>query len=556
MSWPRGISGLRDQCRKILEEPGRPKTEVVYGNAYFSRLWIIQEPALAEFATIHFGDESLSMCNFQKAMMLLGRMHGTIPDIVTNPLLYVKAWMMIQSKSARQADMAASNNPRFQRYNTAFRQFGKWLSYLPLHDCKLGHDRVFGLLGLAPPDCKIKIKPSYKIKVEQVYVQLAKEHLLCQETDILFGAGLWRRKWLGVTHEVHVPAKDDQTHLPSWTPEYRPENAQNQFVEWRQNCSVSQRPDPDYGDSGSPLYRALHAQPCFDPDNPHRLGIDGIKISNLDGLKEYTKLPVVGCTVQQVCEVVLELQQDYFDVIKDETESVRMTLVDQLPDLVLAGGCLLSENDEVWYKNLRKEAFVLFADKCLNQPDLAVFKDILLSANDAEDQVSRFETRIGEIKLDRYPGLKEGHFTIHGGVLRRPTYLSSNGQVEVSGDASLSSAGLDHAVGQTRSIVPILWRYVHRLASIFQVCSFFMNSQDIIRVAPTGARNGDTFAILDGCELPLLLRKSVETDPQLENYAIIGPCYAPYATDAAYLDKITNMYMSNYDIVPSRIWIV
>jgi hypothetical protein len=168
---------LRDQAAQVIEgtEDGSviSALDVLCNDPYWSRVWIIQEFALASRAELLFG---LNIINFTNLEWLLNAT-GTRGQI--RKLCGIrKAWQ---------------NNRPPQLIDILHRTRGS--------RCSVRHDRIFGLMGLSPESLRYLPEPNYETDLITTTLAMTRAYIEKTSLDLILLA----------PHRVLVPA------LPSWS---------------------------------------------------------------------------------------------------------------------------------------------------------------------------------------------------------------------------------------------------------------------------------------------------------------------------------------------------
>ena len=122
----------------------------LFSRAWFSRVWVTQEVALANrFTVLHCGDYSMLWLNLRKAIGILRAKLSTPEDI----------------KSILDPHVPGIPPP-------TMRSLPKLLGFVRRRKCKLPHDKVYGILSLASPNLCRSIKPKYEEPAAQAFTNI------------------------------------------------------------------------------------------------------------------------------------------------------------------------------------------------------------------------------------------------------------------------------------------------------------------------------------------------------------------------------------------------
>lgn len=164
----------------------------LFQRPYFSRLWIVQEVALAKSLNFYCGSSQAFIPSFSEgtleSLVMLG---GTVP-----------AWMKYSSL----------------RQSTAPRSLWSLLQDTNSCRCLDPRDKLFGILSLATADCRKELKPDYSLSIEEVYTRIAAFLIrevgpmrvleLATRTPLLKSLPSWVPNWAACS-----------TISPRWTPD-------------------------------------------------------------------------------------------------------------------------------------------------------------------------------------------------------------------------------------------------------------------------------------------------------------------------------------------------
>ncbi|PMD46856.1 HET-domain-containing protein [Hyaloscypha variabilis F] len=219
---------------------------------WFTRLWVIQEFALAPKVQIINGYNILSheeLFLAMAALFLLSRLSDAVSEIV-NKRGFVEAWSTVLQRPVHR-DLKTD-----RLLHLLFEHSGR--------QCKLDQDRIYGLLALASTGSGTDLDIDYKLSVEEVYTQLAIAHFKENDLEIL--------------HYVHSPKRDrdysqstsakeeDRLALPSWVPDWRPPSFASLFHA------------PTELQAGTKLAPYI----AFNTSSPNNLGMEGVRIDIIE----------------------------------------------------------------------------------------------------------------------------------------------------------------------------------------------------------------------------------------------------------------------------------
>ncbi|RMJ11523.1 hypothetical protein CDV36_008807 [Fusarium kuroshium] len=194
---------------------------------WFQRMWVLQEIILASSQSIiQCGHSQMPWLIFSNAVCSLESRGKQFPQ---------------SFQDALQAPVQMTPNPKPWSIADIFRKYRTRQTTDP-------RDKVYGLLGLLPPEFRQKITPDYDAPVAKVYTDTAL--VLIEHTKRLDLLGVWN------------PEKSPNTDCPSWVLDFRePEPVRKPLS--HQYCTLNS---------------ACHVR--FQP--PDELRVTGIKIAELE----------------------------------------------------------------------------------------------------------------------------------------------------------------------------------------------------------------------------------------------------------------------------------
>ncbi|OAL42679.1 HET-domain-containing protein [Pyrenochaeta sp. DS3sAY3a] len=212
---------------------------------WFSRLWVVQEVALASALEFRCGPSSISADVFFEAIYKLS-------SVVSSPPM---PWLLKPYRNALKlgqlrAQVSAGQSHSFPHLA---QDFSGW-------SCKRSHDRLIALFGLVFRGKQAWFTPSYSISSPELYTEFARNHIqLTGSLDILHFAGCGDT----AAHELCVandqvvlqlnpPAGDIPSWVPDWRVQSRPltlsTNPENRFAMFSATKS-----HPDFKSNGRML---------------------------------------------------------------------------------------------------------------------------------------------------------------------------------------------------------------------------------------------------------------------------------------------------------------
>jgi len=127
----------------------------LFSRAWFSRVWVVQEVALAnKFTILHCGDYFLPWLDLRKAIGIL-RAKLSTPEEIKSIL-----------------DPQVPGIPP-----QTMRPLSKLLRFVRRRNCQIPHDKVYGILSLASPVLSSLIEPKYEDAAARVFTDVSLAHL-------------------------------------------------------------------------------------------------------------------------------------------------------------------------------------------------------------------------------------------------------------------------------------------------------------------------------------------------------------------------------------------
>ncbi|KAI1308851.1 ankyrin repeat and SAM domain-containing protein 6 [Xylaria venustula] len=127
----------------------------LFSRAWFSRVWVTQEVALANrFTLLHCGGYSSPWLNLRKAIGILRAKQSTPEDIKSILDPHVPG---IPPQTKRSISML--------------------LNFVRRRNCKMPHDKVYGILSLTSPKLLSLIEPKYEEPAAQAFTDVSIAHL-------------------------------------------------------------------------------------------------------------------------------------------------------------------------------------------------------------------------------------------------------------------------------------------------------------------------------------------------------------------------------------------
>lgn len=246
----------------------------LFEQCWFSRVWVIQEVALARHvmvvwdeASIHWEYIGLAAAVIRTNYDRIARSvregpkgpatYGQLSPNRSVPLGVVNAYFMYRLS-------------RSQAYNKPLKfSFYELLKLTRQFDCKDDRDRVYGLLRLPTTDnLSTQIVPDYTKSAGQVYFEVARKMVDREGLSIL--SSVQRKHKTGAMRIYYVPRWEEyDPSIPSWVPQ------------WSFLLARSLRPPHQSRSCG---FRASGDKPCryeLNEDDPRKLTVQGLIIDTV-----------------------------------------------------------------------------------------------------------------------------------------------------------------------------------------------------------------------------------------------------------------------------------
>jgi hypothetical protein len=223
----RTLKGSHEDIMKIVEGTAKPRLDDIFGRPWFTRLWIIQEIALAKSATLYCGRHTMEWADFAISLSVLRAAMYTTKIGIAQLSTFQKAWRVIDVKASLQV-------ARHAFFMSPYNELSNFLDKVKNQKCKDDRDRIFGLLGLdlfhmrqsitRGDVISSSITPDYSRSSSEVYTSVAKHYVIQGDLFVLHHAGLWRRlsPQPGCNVQEYQPeiSPENSEYLPSWVPEF------------------------------------------------------------------------------------------------------------------------------------------------------------------------------------------------------------------------------------------------------------------------------------------------------------------------------------------------
>ena len=203
---------------------------VIYESSWFTRMWIVQEVALASKAKLCCGKNELDWACFAIVMSLLKSELSYSNFDTRSSSAFLRACSVVEARAMFQflfSSVNATSTSQSQR-------FGSIVDTMREQQCKDDRDRIYALLSLQPSDMRVGIEPDYSKPVLHVFIEYALKSLEQGHVEALYDAGAWYRD--DIRGLIIIDAYE---FLPSWVSDIRKANHRRRLP-WLKRASSFQ----------------------------------------------------------------------------------------------------------------------------------------------------------------------------------------------------------------------------------------------------------------------------------------------------------------------------
>ena len=478
-NWP-GTETPTGAVKKALEnvsiEYDWSGADAFYSLPWFSRVWIVQEVALAASAHLYCGDSDILWDDLLLAAHVEYRsvqkttaMNLRLPHGFHNLTFLANGLRLFRNKQVNSKLLSLISN---------FRTF----------ECSDPRDRMYSMLALSG-NRDVKVTPDYNKPVTKVYTEMTIEMLrkdLANSKWIFHYAGIARRfrpkgkKVLDYRNTIHKPdsilalqtaSQITSTELPSWVPDWRITGDYDSFHLW----------------GGIRFSSATRFRP-------------NIQFSESDGT-----LSVVA-TIIDVIEAGKNLGSE--PELRLNAHREKVLLMKQFFDQHV--GKLGSRNDD--------EALTLFARTIIADFSQGTTRRYL------QESLSTHDLKNLWLQFASTPFQAESSTEI---------FETDGSEASLIGEAKLQN----NRVIKTYSR---LYSYRLALLNLLNDRQFIITREGRAGLAPAIAQPGDLIVLFAGATVPLVLRPWGKDDAGKERYCIVGDCFLLGVMYGELFEKLEN----------------
>ncbi|KAJ2984407.1 hypothetical protein NUW58_g6075 [Xylaria curta] len=464
-----------DEAENLVDDALKSHVESVLFRSWFNRVWVVQEATLATELVVSLGDATLSWADFARAVEILRGARRKLTEGEKRSRL----------DSTRQAWELVRHRNNFRLLDEFSNRDHHWMTTMAIYmmrrrDCKDDRDRVYAILSMTKSP--YNMVPDYDRTVEDVYAEFAQRY---SPNTQLYWAGLCRRKRpsesengiaaTGPGEQITIDV-NDRDFLPSWAPELRPSLTQA----WN---------SPFDGE-----YSTAHGAPIYFSTSP-----GGPKVMLARG----TLFDVVYTATWEYYNNTtgrLLLDPGFFFPVISQLRSIfdGIPLHDSVSEFK-------PSSEPVW---------------------LTLAKVLTMGVGECEG---------AEIFLSQFPHFKSLEH-LQSGSLPWLTAIWNRFEKHCfspTGEA-FQNVLLRILSGEPRPLSPdglVAFGFLNHLATTLDVNRLFVTMGGYLGIAPRDIRPGDFIAVMNGCEMPYVVRAAgkkykiaggMEGNPWLE---VVGPCY-------------------------------
>lgn len=478
--WPSG-NLTRDEAEQLIRDALKAHVGTLLLRAWFDRVWVVQESALATRIVVSCGITTMEWTPFARALEVLRGAYRLIPFGEEHDRFQgVKpAWELVRFRDMfRFFDRYAKRNHHVTTELVARLMANK--------ACTDDRDRVYAMLSMTRSP--YSLSPDYNLTVAEAYTEFTRHY--SPNTQIHF-AGLCRRQPESElqdssnapgNHENPVTDIANRDYLPSWVPELRP----SRNLAWASPFSGA--------------YSTLKKTPFFFLGHP-----------------ETRTIMYASGTIFDVV-VTMTLDYRHFKAPYCAFEAAfYFSLIDQLQSLPLLSSWSstmgpIDQDDSDWLEPV-------------DEPLWSVLMKTFTGG---------FEESDNEHIILRYPNFGPLEYLRPGSDawLERLWRCFSTHCLEPSGEifqqVLLKALGLDEEK-ELSADAQVARGFLIYLANILVSNRLFVTHCGYVGLAPSIMQPVDLIAVFNGCSMPYIVRPAngfTNNGEQMEEAVhVIGPCY-------------------------------
>jgi len=185
-------AGIKKALRDLVDELDFQDLGAFFRQAWFSRLWVVQEACLPPELILWNGTNTLKLEDFYVSTGILLRLlmeyglteaMSSLIDLETSEFSVAEAFRLAQERQQFRSTKSRAKNKVAKDI---------WLTVQAHHEkaCANPLDKIYGLLGLKDVNDPIEILVNYDNSVEELYKDFAFSYLQMGIIHVLHGAGI------------------------------------------------------------------------------------------------------------------------------------------------------------------------------------------------------------------------------------------------------------------------------------------------------------------------------------------------------------------------------
>ena len=212
----------KENADQLIRLAGLKELDDFYQRSWFTRLWIVQEVALAPTINIYCGSLSMGWIPFVTATTLIKAAKSSLPEQFYDLISFERAWQIIEMRGYYVMG-------RHIFFTSPYDEFRTLVEKTRYQSCSDERDRIYALLGITlhrNRENTTLLDINYSETPSQLYTRFSQHFLAQGDIEILHHATLNRRfspNFDLISQEtVWMNPSPDSDYLPSWAVDFRP----------------------------------------------------------------------------------------------------------------------------------------------------------------------------------------------------------------------------------------------------------------------------------------------------------------------------------------------